>query len=36
MDTLAPRPAIALDEATEFVWLEADLLDSASYEGTLT
>lgn len=35
MDTLMTQPAILLDEATAFVWLEADLLDSASYDEWL-
>ena len=35
MDTLLTQSAILLDEAMEFVWLEADLLDSASYDQWL-
>ncbi len=35
MDTISKPPAILLDEAVAFVWLEADLLDSASYDEWL-
>ena len=35
MDVTTARPAISLDEAMHFAWLEADLLDSASYEEWL-
>jgi 3-phenylpropionate/cinnamic acid dioxygenase small subunit len=35
MDTIAMQPAVRLDEAMEFAWLEADLLDSASYSEWL-
>ncbi len=35
MDTVATRSAITLGEVMEFVWLEADLLDSASYDEWL-
>ncbi len=31
MDVIISQPGISLDEAMHFVWLEADLLDSASY-----
>jgi 3-phenylpropionate/cinnamic acid dioxygenase small subunit len=35
MDRVATGSAITLGEAMEFVWLEADLLDSASYDEWL-
>lgn len=35
MDTVATQPSIQLDEAVAFVWLEADLLDHASYDEWL-
>ena len=35
MDTIMTQRAIQLDDAMAFVWLEADLLDSASYDEWL-
>lgn len=35
MDTIATKAAITLDDAMAFVWLEADLLDSGSYDEWL-
>ena len=36
MDTAATGPAMLLNEAMAFVWLEADLLDSAGYDEWLS
>lgn len=35
MDAITTQPVISLEEAMQFVWLEADLLDSAGYDAWL-